>query len=84
MDKNEIKQQTLEIVGNVLPDVDVSNVDTQASLMEEYDVNSVSLIQLLVGLEDKFDVSFEDRELSLNKYANFDDIVDTVEKKINQ
>ncbi|MBQ8148000.1 MAG: acyl carrier protein [Lachnospiraceae bacterium] len=83
MDKETIKKQSLEVIEQVLPELDVENVDTSASITDDYDVNSVSIIKLLVGLEDKFDVSFEDSELALNKYASFDDVIDSVEKKMN-
>lgn len=83
MDKETIKKQSLEVIEQVLPELDVAAVDTSASITDDYDVNSVSIIKLLVGLEDKFDVSFEDSELALNKYTSFDDVIDSVEKKMN-
>lgn len=83
MDKELIKKQSLEVIEEVLPEVDVATVDTSASLTDEYDVNSVSIIKLLVGLEDKFNVEFDDSELALNKYESFDDVIESVEKKMN-
>ena len=83
MDKELVKKQSLEVIEEILPEVDPATVDTSASITEDYDVNSVSIIRLLVGLEEKFDVQFEDSELALNKYDSFDDIIDSVEKKMN-
>ncbi|MDD6331935.1 MAG: acyl carrier protein [Clostridium sp.] len=83
MDKELVKKQSLEVIEEILPEVDPATVDTSASITEDYDVNSVSIIRLLVGLEEKFDVQFEDSELALNKYNSFDDIIDSVEKKMN-
>lgn len=83
MDKELIKKQSLEVIEEVLPEVDVATVDTSASITDDYDVNSVSIIKLLVGLEEKFDVSFDDSELALNKYESFDDVIETVEKKMS-
>ena len=83
MDKELVKKQSLEVIEEILPEVDPATVDTSASITEDYDVKSVSIIRLLVGLEEKFDVQFEDSELALNKYNSFDDIIDSVEKKMN-
>lgn len=83
MDKELVKKQSLEVIEEILLEVDPATVDTSASITEDYDVNSVSIIRLLVGLEEKFDVQFEDSELALNKYNSFDDIIDSVEKKMN-
>ena len=63
--------------------MDADNLDTSASITDDYDVNSVSIIKVLVGLEDKFNVEFDDSELALNKYKSFDDVIESVEKKMN-
>ena len=83
MDKEMIKKQSLEVIEEVIPELDADNLDTSASITDDYDVNSVSIIKLLVGLEDKFNVEFDDSELALNKYKSFDDVIESVEKKMN-
>ena len=84
MDKETIKKQSLEVIEEVLPDLDPASIDLDASIRDDYDVNSVSIIKLLVGLEDKFDVAFDDSELSLHKYESFEDVIDSVEKKLSE
>lgn len=83
MDKETIKKQSLEVIEEVLPELDAAAVDTSASITDDYDVNSVSIIKLLVRLEEKFNVEFDDNELALNKYESFDDVIESVEKKMN-
>ena len=83
MDKDMIKKQSLEVIEEVIPELVADNLDTSASITDDYDVNSVSIIKLLVGLEDKFNVEFDDSELALNKYKSFDDVIESVEKKMN-
>ncbi len=82
MDKEQIKGKLLEVVEDVMPDLATDNLDMGASLTEEYDVNSVSMIRMLVELEDKFGVEYEDNELALYKYSSFDDVVESIEKKL--
>ena len=82
--KEEIKNKLMEVIDENLPNIDSEKVDVTADFVEEYDINSIQLIQLIVAAEEKFDVSFDDRELALNKYNSFDDVIDTIENKVNQ
>ena len=82
MDKKEIKEKILEIVEEEMPEVETDKVDTAASFVDEYDVDSVSLIKVIVDAENVFGVKFDDRELALNKYESFDDVIDVIENKL--
>ena len=82
MDKKEIKEKLLEIVEEEMPEVETDKVDTAASFVDEYDVDSVSLIKVIVDAENVFGVKFDDRELALNKYESFDDVIDVIENKL--
>ena len=84
MQKEAIKNKLMEVIDENLPNIDSEKVDVTADFVEEYDINSIQLIQLIVAAEEKFDVSFDDRELALNKYNSFDDVIDTIENKVNQ
>ena len=82
MEKKEIKDKLLEIIEEELPDIEVDKLDTEASLEDEYGVDSVSLIKMIVDAEQAFHVKFDDRELALNKYENFDDMIEVIEEKL--
>lgn len=82
MEKNEIKEKLLGIIEEELPDVEVDKVDMEASFADEYGVDSVSLIKMIVDAEQTFNVKFDDRELALNKYENFDDVIEVIEEKL--
>lgn len=82
MEKGEIKEKLLEIIEEELPEVEADKVDMEASFTDEYGVDSVSLIKVIVDAEKTFDVKFDDRELALNKYNNFDDVVHVIEEKL--
>lgn len=82
MDKEQIKGKLLEVVEDVIPELEQTEIQMDASLTDDYNVNSVSMIRMLVELEDKFGVQYEDNELAIYKYATFDDVVDSLEKKL--
>lgn len=82
MEKKEIKEKLLGIIEEEMPEIEADEVDTSASFVGEYDMDSVSLIKVIVDAENTFGVTFDDRELALNKYESFDDVIDVIEDKL--
>ncbi|MCM1180476.1 MAG: acyl carrier protein [Clostridium sp.] len=82
MEKKEIKEKLLGIIEEEMPEIEANEVDTSASFVGEYDMDSVSLIKVIVDAENTFGVTFDDRELALNKYESFDDVIDVIEDKL--
>lgn len=80
MDKEQITKKLEEVIRDVMPDV--GDINMNASITQEYGVNSVSLIRLIVAAENKFDVSFTDYELALSCYDTFGDLAATVAEKL--
>ena len=80
MEKEQIVKKVQEVVQEVMPDI--GELDLNASIVNEYGVNSVSIIKIIVEAEKKFDVSFTDYELALSSYDTFADLVATVEEKL--
>ncbi len=80
MEKEQIVKKLEEVIHDVMPEID--DIDMKASITNEYGVNSVSLIRLIVAAESKFDVSFTDYELALSSYDTFGDLTATVEEKL--
>ena len=69
-----------EVIHDVMPEI--GDINMSASITNEYGVNSVSLIRLIVAAESKFDVSFTDYELALSGYDTFGDLAATVAEKL--
>ncbi|MGN0390298.1 MAG: acyl carrier protein [Wujia sp.] len=80
MDKEQIRKKLEEVIHDVMPDVE--DIDMNASMVNEYGVNSVSLIRLIVAAESKFDISFTDYELALTDYDSFGDLAATIAEKL--
>ncbi len=82
MDKETLKSKVLKVVSDVLPEIDIDNIDMSAELTKKYGVNSVSVIQIIVALEQEFDILYEDSELALGLYYDMNDLVDSVAAKV--
>jgi acyl carrier protein len=73
----------LEVFSDILPDIDAGKLDMTAELTTEYGVNSVSIIQFIVGLEQAFNIEFDDSELALGLYYDMNDVVKAVAAKVS-
>lgn len=82
MDKDQITKKLEEVILEEMPELD--SVNMNASMVNEYGINSVSLIRLIVAAEKKFDVEFDDYELDLSAYDTFADLVATVAEKLQK
>ncbi len=80
MDKDQIAKKLEEVILEVMPELD--SVNMNASIVNEYGVNSISIIRIIVAAEEKFDVSFTDYELALSEYDTFADLVATIAEKL--
>ena len=49
--------------------------------MENYDIDSVNLFEIVVGMEEQFGISFEDDDFSVDLFATVDNLAEFVERK---
>lgn len=82
MGKEALTSKILEVFSNILPEIDTDKLDLTAPLTTTYGVNSVSIIQFIVGLENEFNIEFDDSELALGLYYDMNDMIKTVAAKI--
>jgi acyl carrier protein len=54
-----------------------------ASIENQYGVNSISIIRLIVAAESKFKVEFTDYELALSSYQTFGDLAEVIAEKLD-
>lgn len=82
MDRDALTAKVLEVFYDVLPEIDTDKLDLTAELTTAYGVNSVSIIQFIVGLENAFNIEFDDSELALGLYYDMNDVVKAVANKV--
>ena len=82
MSDRQLKQQIKEmIVERLFLDADPNAIADDENLMENYEIDSVNLFEIVVGLEEQFEISFEDEDFSVDLFANVNSLADYVERK---
>ena len=76
--KAQLKQM---IVERLFLKVAPGEIPGDANLMEAYGVDSVSLFEIVVGLEDEFGISLAEEDFSIEAFSSVDGIAELVERK---
>ncbi len=82
MDKEQVVAELTTLIGEIMPEL--GEVDMTKSITNEYGINSISIIRLIVAVEGKFKVAFTDYELDLGAYDTFGDLASVIAKKIDE
>jgi len=69
------------IVERLFLDVDPAAIADDENLMENYEIDSVNLFEIVVGLEEQFEISFEDEDFSVDLFATINNLAEYVEQK---
>lgn len=83
MDKTEILSQLKEmIVERLFLPVKPEELKTDVSLLDVYGVDSVCLLELVVGLEDQFGIVIEDGDFDVKNFETVDSIAAFVQERL--
>lgn len=76
--KTKIKQM---IVDRLFLNVTAGQIKDDTNLMEAYDIDSVALFELAVGLEDEFGVPMDEADFQLDTFRTVNAIAKFVEAR---
>ena len=80
---SNIKERIIKCISNVA-DVEIKkNIIEGYNLSEDLGFDSISIINLIVELEDEFDIEIDDNDLDFNKIAEFNYLCKIIKKQIN-
>jgi acyl carrier protein len=84
MNKNEIKEKVLEVISAALVGrVEVSEIEDCNNIVDAFNVNSIEGIEIIVRLENEFDIEVDDDDLSVEFISSIDKIADYIMTKMN-
>ncbi len=70
------------IVERLFLQIAPETIETDASLIETYGVDSVSLLELVVGLEEAFGIQVEDGDFNLDNFVSVAALRDFVKERL--
>jgi len=83
MDTKEIEAKLKEmIVERLFLNVSPEQMESDASLIETYGVDSVSLLELVVGLEEAFGIVIEDSDFDVRNFSSVANLRDFVQARM--
>ncbi|HOE60196.1 MAG TPA: acyl carrier protein [Kiritimatiellia bacterium] len=83
MDTNTLEAKLKEmIVGRLFLNVTAEEIDTNASLIDAYGVDSVCLLELVVGLEEAFGIVIEDSDFDVRNFISVAALRDFVQARL--
>lgn len=78
----ELKQQIKDmIVERLFLNVAPADIPDAANLMDAYNIDSVNLFEIVVGLEEQFGIALEDTDFSTETFSTVDNIAAFVDEK---
>ena len=60
MTESEILKELIDLIKELLPDVDTSNITPETLLYNDMGLNSLNVILIAVGIEDHFNITVEE------------------------
>jgi len=80
MEKTDSYKELLEIIGPYLPeDVDRDTIDRDSHLINELNINSAHLVDIVLDLEDQYDILLEDEDMQ--KMQTVGDALEIISRK---
>lgn len=82
MQKQEIESKVCEVVSRV-GQYNTDNIEVNSDLRDNYGIDSIVLVELLVELEDTFGITFDSSFLTYETFSTINAISDYVFEKVS-
>lgn len=77
-----IKEKVINVIKENCP-YDTENFDITADLRDNYGIDSIAIVTVLVDLEEAFDITIDSQLLTYDSFSTIEKIIDYVVKSIN-
>lgn len=80
MNKIEILEKLKEIFAMINPNADLNKIDENSKLKEDLAMTSLSMVYIVVALENEFDIDMS--EVSFNSFVTVNDVINYIHENI--
>lgn len=81
---NDIKEKIKKVIADCVVDIEVDCIIDSTSLVDDLGFSSINLVQLVVDLENEFNIEISDENLTIEKLATFKDVVSIIDEEISK
>ena len=83
--REHILKQLQVLLEPWLDDIDDSaSLSEQTSLLTDLGLDSVAILQLILGIEKQFNITIKDNELDSEVFSKMANLIDIIEGKLNE
>jgi acyl carrier protein len=75
-----IEAKVKKIISEKIPGIDIEDISPEASLIEDLGADSLTLVELIMSLEDIFDIEIDDTDAE--KIVTVQDAINFIRSKI--
>jgi len=84
-DRTDILKTLAAILEPWLDDIDDRDLlNEQTNLLSDLGLDSVAILQLILGIENQFGVTIKDSELDSDVFSKMKNLIDIIEDKLNE
>ena len=77
-----IETRLKEIICTIKEELNVEDIDSDKDLIDDYNMDSMDMLQFIAELEEAFQIELEDDELDAKIIAHIPQIVKVIERKV--
>lgn len=82
--KYKFEEKLRNIIVSCCDSIDVKQINDDTDLVQDFEFDSINIIQLVVKLETEFDIEIDDDDLILEKLSLYKGLAEIIEKKISE
>lgn len=84
MTREEIKQNLIKVLSNNISENKTNEYDYEnINIIDEYDIDSLTFISIIIDLEHIFNVIIPDDLLQMDEFSDFNNIVNILDSLLN-
>lgn len=80
----DYEKKLKEIIASCRDGIDANEIVLETDLVKDYEYDSISIIQLVVRIENVFNVIVDDEDLLIERLSSFSYLKGMLERKIGQ
>lgn len=82
--KYKFEEKLRNIIVSCCDLIAVNQINDDTDLIQDFEFDSINIIQLVVKIETEFDIEIDDDDLILEKLSLYKGLVELIEKKISK